>query len=205
MTTPRATSSEADELGALLAGLQSRLNELETVSGSGNVPVGTIVDFVGVSAPRQWTILDGGTITNGRFLYPSLWLLLPSTFKSGNNIVKPDTRGKVTVHRAASGILNVAIGSTGGAETVTLTTAELPVHAHTITHTHTNRTYSLSTTNGFYSGGIGPALNSATLSSNATGENTGAASAANSGNAGSGNAHTNLQPYMITVKILKLV
>jgi microcystin-dependent protein len=204
MTTPRATSSEADELGALLAGLQSRLNELETVSGSGNVPVGTIVDFVGVSAPRQWTILDGGTITNGRFLYPSLWLLLPSTFKSGNNIVKPDTRGKVTVHRAASGTLNVAVGSTGGAETVTLTTSQIPSHAHGMDHIHRVASRSFNVSSG--AGGT-------TLSVNGTAANTysdgpidsGLASKTSTDNAGGSSSHTNLQPYMITVKILKLV
>lgn len=199
MTTPRATSSSTDELGSLLAGLQSRLNELETVSGSGNVPVGTIVDFIGVSAPRQWTILDGTTITNGRFLYPTLWLLLPTTFKSGNNIVKPDTRGRVTVHRSAAGALNVAIGSTGGAETVTLTTAEIPSHAHSIAHTH-NYTRTTGNTSD-HSGGIGITIASLNSVTTATSQ----ASTTVSGNEGSGNAHTNLQPYMITVKILKLV
>ena len=205
-TAPRALTSETDELAATISVLKSRLNELETASGSGNAPIGTIVDYIGTTEPAGWTVLDGGTITNGALLYPNLWAILPSSFKSGNNIVKPDTRGKVTVHRSASGTLDVAVGSTGGAETVTLTTAQLPSHAHTIAHDHTysRRSYGISSTSSTFAGGANGALTSVTITPTDATLTTSAASNANSGNEGSGDAHTNLQPYMVTVKIMKL-
>jgi microcystin-dependent protein len=151
-TAPRAVTSDTEELAATISVLKSRLNELETASGSGNAPIGTIVDYIGTNAPTSWTVLDGSTITNGAILYPNLWAILPASFKSGNDIVKPDTRGRVTVHQSSAGTLAGVVGSTGGLERVTLDSTEMPVHAHTITHdhpmahdhpmphTHTNRT-----------------------------------------------------------------
>lgn len=209
MAEPRATSTDADELAATISGLKSRLNELESSAGAGIPPVGTILDYLGEIAPNGWTLLDGTTITNGRTLYPSLWNVLPNIYKSGNNIVKPDTRGRVLVHKSAAGTLNANIGTVGGDETVTLNATQMPVHNHSIAHTHNNRTYSLSTTNGFYNGGIGPALNSATLNSVANGEATSAASTSISGDTGGTGgitqAHQNLQPYMVVTKIMRLV
>lgn len=213
-TAPRALTTETDELAATISTLKSRLNELETASGSGNAPIGTIVDYIGTVAPNDWTILDGSTITNGQNLYPNLWAILPASFKSGANIVKPDTRGRVTVHQGGT-LLTGAIGSTGGAETVTLSSSEIPAHNHglnshnhTIAHTHTYSRTTGSTVFISTTGGIGPMIS--TLSSTTT--NTSAASTSVSGNAtgdtanntGGGGAHNNLQPYMVTVKIMKL-
>ena len=196
MTTPRATSTEADELAATISGLKSRLNELETASGSGTSPVGAIVDYIGATAPNGWALLDGSTITNGQNLYPLLWTVLPSSFKSGANIVLPDTRGRVLVHRAAAGTLNVAVGSTGGAETVTLTESQMPVHSHYMGHDHGAAFFVANFAVG--SGRTALSLNG-TASTNYTDFYN-----ANTGAAGSGQAHNNLQPYMVVVKIMKL-
>lgn len=203
MTLPRATSSDADDLAATISGLKSRLNELESAAGAGDAPAGSIVDFIGSVAPNGWTLLDGGTITNGRVLYPRLWAVLPSTFKSGNDIVKPDTRGKVTVHQGGT-LLTGAIGTSTGQETVALLETELPTHKHTISHTHTYNTYTLTTASSGFSGGIGPALISATLTTNTGSGTTSAASTSDSGNVGSGTAHLNIQPSFIVVKIMRL-
>ena len=235
-TQARAVSSDTEELASTIVALKSRLNELETASGSNGSPIGTIVDYIGTAAPTGWTVLDGSTITNGALLYPNLWAILPASFKSGNDIVKPDTRGRVTVHQSSAGTLAGAVGSTGGSERVTLSSSEMPVHNHTITHTHTithdhtmahthtNRTYSITTTSTNVGNGGTSVINSVTLNSNATGENTGgvstpntggssaantgASSAANTGDTGGTGgvtqSHENLQPYMVTVKIMKL-
>lgn len=200
MTLPRATSSEADELAATVAGLKSRLNELESAAGFGVPPIGTIVDYLGSVAPSGWVILNGATITNGRFLHPLLWDVLPSTFKSGNNIVLPDTQGLVTVHRSAAGTLNVAPGSTGGQETVTLTIAEMPSHDHTqTTHSHNYDRSTANTFNNIQGGGVNTVARALTQTSTATNS-----VAPTIQNTGGGGAHNNLQPYMIVVKIMKL-
>lgn len=203
MPAPRATSTEADELAASLSAMKSRLNELESVAGVGSVPVGAISDYVGTVAPTGWTLLDGGTITNGQSLYPALWAILPASFKSGSDIIKPDTRGRVTVHRAASGTLDVAIGTTGGDETVTLTTSQLPSHAHNMEHDHTMR----SSINIVEGTGASTAVISTTGTGlrTSTARETGTATTkTNTGTAGSGSAHNNLQPYMVTVKIMRI-
>lgn len=89
MPVPRATSSDADELAATISAVKSRLNEMESSFGVGNAPVGSITEYVASTAPIGWSLCDGGTIVNGRYLYPFLWSILPATYKSGNNIVKP--------------------------------------------------------------------------------------------------------------------
>lgn len=236
-TQARAVTTETDELAGTIAALKSRLNELETASGSGDSPIGTIVDFIGVTAPNGWAILNGSTITNGAFLYPVLWSILPASFKSGNNIVLPDTRGRVTVH-AGGTILNVAVGTTGGAETVTLSEAQMPSHTHLQnshnhtqdshnhtqnSHTHTqaahNHTYdnevmqftaasgsaqySQSNVVSSSTSAATPLINAATATNQAATATNQATTATNQ-NTGGGQAHTNLQPYMVVVKILKL-
>ena len=57
--------------------------------------------------------------------------------------------------RVLKGINSGTAGLTGGSDTVTLSTANLPAHTHDISHTHTtpetDATYSLSTTGGTHS------------------------------------------------------
>lgn len=228
MAEPRVTSTDADELAATISAVKSRLNELESASGSGSPPIGTILDYLGEVAPAGWTLLDGTTIINGATLYPALWAVLPNIYKSGNNIVKPDTRGRVLVHRGSSGTLNVNVGSVGGAETVTLSSSEMPVHTHDLAnHTHTtpNHTHQF---NGYTSNNEAAGFGLTATASfanrvyvSATAQNglipsggsgtTGTPSTNTSGSAGgSGSpattqAHNNLQPYMVVTKILRLV
>lgn len=193
MAEPRTTSNDADELAATISSLKSRLNDLESVSGLGRIPVGSIVDFMGSTAPSGWTLLDGTTITNGRRLYPNLWNILPDIYKAGDDIKKPDTRGRVTVHQGGTN-LNLAIGSIGGAETVALTEAQMPSHTHLAQMVKTNFEASgytvTSGSNGFTNRVY---INTTTYYGNNYIDYT-----------GSGQAHNNLQPFIIVVKIMKL-
>jgi microcystin-dependent protein len=101
------------------------------------VPVGTIVDTLRDTAPAGWEFLAGQTLTGAQTALPALWAALPAAFKSGSDIVLPDLRGRVTVGAGTgSGLTARVLAATGGAETHTLTTAQLPSHAHTINHGH---------------------------------------------------------------------
>lgn len=98
-------------------------------SGFG-VPAGTVVMSLGAGTPVGWLPLDGTfvtPITNAN--YPALWTALGGT----GSYVLPDISDRVPVGQSGT----KAIGATGGADTTTLSSANLPQHAHDITHGHT--------------------------------------------------------------------
>ena len=92
----------------------------------------------------------------------------------------PNLKGLVPVGRDTSVTYFNTVGETGGATTHTLTTAEMPAH----THTYGNQTYTVA--NG--GGTVGVA---------------GDGGSQNTGSAGGGGAHNNLQPYITVNYIIK--
>jgi microcystin-dependent protein len=214
MTRPRTTTSPADDLGATLADSKSRLINLEALAHRHDVgpsalgPVGMIVDYIGTTAPAGWAVMDGSTITNGQTLYPSLWAVLPTAFKSGSNIVLPDTRGRVAVGRNPSDTDFDNIGDTGGAKTVTLTTAQMPSHNHTQNaHGHSLGpgqdfgTFFGGNPSGFATFALQvQAINQSTYQ----GPYSAIANTATNNPEGGGQAHNNLQPFITFAKIIKL-
>jgi microcystin-dependent protein len=153
-----------------------------------------IVDYVGTTAPTGWAVMDGSTITGGQTLYPSLWAVLPSVFKSGGNIVLPDTRGRVAVGRNPSDADFDNVGDTGGAKTVTLSTAEMPSHGHVL---GPGQSFGMS-----FGGNAGAFT---TLIAQVQYINQGSYQGPYEALAtGGGGAHNNVQPYITFVKIIKL-
>jgi microcystin-dependent protein len=112
-------------------------------AGSAQVPVGTILETLRDSAPTGYLLCQGQTLTGADVAYPLLWAALGATFKSGSNIVLPDLRGRVNIGAGTgAGLTARTLGATGGTETHTLTTAEMPVHTHTQNaHTHTQNAH----------------------------------------------------------------
>ena len=154
---------------------------------------------------------------------------IPSGFVlcNGSNST-PDLRGKFVVgYHDGNGDYDV--GDTGGAETVTLTEAQIPSHNHTFSssHTHGSGSYSTNTTgshnhtwqrqdvginNGYRPW---PASNndckSTTVNTGSngnhshtiTGTSGSGTASGTTGNAGSGNAHENRPPYYALCYIMK--
>ena len=133
--------------GAVTA-TQSDLNSATSFS----MPSGSIIAFAGSSAPTGFLFCDGSAIS--RSTYATLFSAISTTYGIGdgsNTFNLPDLRERVIAGKASSaslltsgvsGITSTTLGNTGGAEGITLTSAQsgLPAHNHSLTmnpHTHT--------------------------------------------------------------------
>lgn len=91
-------------------------------AASSAVPAGTVVAFMGQTAPAGWLLCDGTTFDAAT--YPALAAVLPTTRL-------PDLRSRFPVGAGqAPGLAARAVAETGGAEARALSQAELPAHAH---------------------------------------------------------------------------
>src|SRR6202790_1902540 len=92
--------------------------------------VGEIKMFGGNFAPAGWMFCDGQTLPISEF--ETLFNLIGTTYggdgQSTFNL--PDLRGRFPMHQAAISGVNFVLAEQGGTETVTLTTAQIPQHAH---------------------------------------------------------------------------
>lgn len=120
----------------------------------GLVPAGSSMDYFGTAAPDGWLTMVGQTVVNAQTLYPAAWAVLPTSWRSGANLILPDTRGKFFVNQNTGDASFDVIGETGGSKTTTLVEANLPSHTHAVgtlatgnqsqDHTHTITTGTVS-------------------------------------------------------------
>jgi microcystin-dependent protein len=96
-------------------------------------PVGTIMPFVGSAAPTGWLLCEGQEVSSTT--YPKLSVQCGTKFgtASAGNFRLPNLKGRVIAGLDSSQTEFDAIGKTGGAKTITLTTSNLPAHGHTAT------------------------------------------------------------------------
>ena len=90
-------------------------------------PAGTMTMFAGSSAPAGYLLCDGTMYSTAA--YPDLFAVIGYTYGgSGSTFNVPDMRGRFGegVSSGVSNISNKSLGQTGGEETHTLTTGELP-------------------------------------------------------------------------------
>ena len=167
--------------------------ESNSAASSGGLPIGTLIDFAGTSAPTDYLLCDGSAVN--RTTYASLFSAIGETWGVGDGSTTfniPDFRRRTAVGSGGTGTgtLGNAVADVGGAEDVTLTTAQLPSHTHGLS-------------NGAFvnSRETGTDYTSGTNTIRGTVNNTNTTSA--SGSAGSGNAHNNIQPSAIVLKCIK--
>jgi microcystin-dependent protein len=115
------------------------LGDLATALQAFLVPSGAINMWGTATAPTNWLLCDGAAVS--RTTYATLFAVISTTYGVGDGSTTfnvPDLKGKVAVGKAASGTF-LNLGASGGAETVTLTSAEsgVPVHGHSNTATFT--------------------------------------------------------------------
>lgn len=136
-TTVQRNAIVSPEEGSLLYNSTNQSIEVkkstnwETISS----PVGSLIMFAGNAAPTGWLLCQGQEISQST--YADLYAIISSTFNTGGEAVGnfrlPDMRRKVAVGAGGTGsaTLGNAVGNSGGSETVTLTTANLPSAATT--------------------------------------------------------------------------
>jgi len=200
-----------------LQGIQGIQGTPGVAGGGGDIPVGGIIDYGGVTPPGGWLLCDGASYL--RSSYPNLFTAIGTTWGAvdGTHFNVPDLGGRVTAGKeatvggsrltaAGSGIVGSTLGAFGGAQTYTLTLAQSPSHSHGITtggHGHdVNPGYSTMLANAgtfFCNDGTGGSFLGYTSAWTSAAGNLGGSTDGR----GSDAAHQNTQPTIIMNKIIK--
>lgn len=91
------------------------------------LPVGSMINFGGATAPSGWLICDGSAVS--RTIYANLFAVLGITYGVGDGSTTfnlPNTAGKTI--RGVD--VNYVRGNIGGVDNITLTADQLPPHRH---------------------------------------------------------------------------
>ena len=189
------------------------------------IPTGTVADFAGTAAPSGWLLMHGQCVS--RTAFAALFAAIGATYDNGcgpEEFGIPDARGRVVAGQddmggtsanrltnQSGGLDGDTLGATGGAETHTLTEAEMPAHSHdqgsldvtgSIQPSQTPVFGAISRTN-IEQGSINqiPDVHFGGDTINFPADNLGISGS--TGSAGSGNAHNNVQPTLVLNKIIK--
>ena len=95
--------------------------------------LGEIRMFGGNFAPRGWSFCDGSLLAISQ--NDALFALLGTTYGGDGQqtFAVPDLRGRLPIHMGAqTGGPTYVIGQSAGSETVTLTSAQMPSHTHSL-------------------------------------------------------------------------
>lgn len=159
--------------------------------------IGEIRLFAGNFAPAGWMFCAGQTLPISE--YDVLFNLIGTTYGGDGQetFMLPDLRGRVPVHQGTGpGLSTKVLAETGGVESVTLTTNQIPQHNHQLIASSE------------VGNQAGPASNLLAGSASVAlyNENAPEPELANSAvaNAGGSQPHENLQPYLCINYIIAL-
>ena len=138
-------------------------------------------------APRGWAMCDGQILPINQ--NQSLYSLLGTTYGGDGrtSFALPDLRSRTPIHRGDGH----SLGQKSGAETVTLTAAEIAAHTHTV-HAQTSVANAFDPTGALWAQDNGGAI---PLYRDPEAANMVAMRSGSITNAGGGQAHDNMQPY----------
>lgn len=96
--------------------------------------VGEIRMFAGNFAPAGWEFCEGQLLPISE--YETLFNLIGTTYGGDgqSTFALPDLRGRIPIHQGNGFVL----AETGGAEQITLTTAQIPAHSHPLMASNDN-------------------------------------------------------------------
>ncbi|CAB4154388.1 Phage tail collar domain containing protein [uncultured Caudovirales phage] len=140
------TASSIDAKGDLLVGTANDAYAKQAIGTNGKVltadstqstgvawtqivPAGVIQQYAGTTAPSGYLLCNGASFSS--ITYPDLAAVVGDTYQasSGTTYYVPNLQTRVPVGKDSSGTF-ANLGATGGAETHTLTTAQLASHTH---------------------------------------------------------------------------
>lgn len=160
---------------------------LDLINSQRTEPPGMTKDFAGLNAPPGYLLCDGASYSTTTFaaLFAAIGYLWGGAGASFN---VPDSRRRVSAGSggSATATLGSGVGSTGGAETVTLISSQVPATGVT--------------------GGAGGTGVYGSAGGSATGfavGDTAGGLVTNAAVAGGGGSHSNVQPTYIVTKIIK--
>ena len=164
--------------------------------------IGQITMFGGNFAPRGWAFCDGQLLAISQ--NTALFSILGTTYGGDgvSTFALPDLRGRASIHPGhGPGLSQYHLGEKGGAETVTLTTAQIPSHSHAL---------NINSSNGNTANGTNAVLAGFGTSAPPVGNFTSsapnaAASATSISNTGGSQAHSNVQPFLCVNFIIATV
>lgn len=177
-------------------------------------PIGTVVDFAGSTAPTGWLLCYGQAVS--RTTYAALYSIIGTTYGVGNGTTTfnlPDARGRVIAGKddmggtsanrltnQSGGLDGDTLGANGGAETHTLSLAQIPNATGSVTMHGGESGSSVWAPTGVFSGStMQPTYRSpGTVNSGAN-----SIQVMNFSLGGGGGAHNNVQPTLIFNKIIR--
>lgn len=193
-----ATSTELNYVDGVTSAIQTQLNTL-TTSISTAVPAGVITQFGGSTAPTGWVLCDG-TAYSRTVTYNNLFTAIGTAYGVGDNSTTfnvPNLKGRVPVGLDSTQTEFDTRGETGGAKTHALTSAEMPRHNHGINPAMIvggGHVADPNTGNAYSPVGNSPSQAVTTFFTGGSGTTEVASN---------GDAHNNLQPYIVVNYIIK--
>jgi microcystin-dependent protein len=163
------------------------------------IPAGTIIQSAAINEPNGWLDCNGRVLSV--VVYADLFNAIGYTYGgvySGSDLSFniPDMQGRVGVGSGnGSGLTARTLGTTGGAETHTLSVGEIPAHSHTSNAIGGSTGLITSNSQNTASSGLDTTANEPNLYATPV--------ALSINNTGSGLPHNNMQPYMVLRYLIK--
>jgi microcystin-dependent protein len=188
-----------------------------------NIPLAGGLTYYGPTAPNSAFAFPYGQAIS-RTTYATLFAIIGTDYGAGDGsttFTLPDVRGRVeagkddmggsAASRLGGGVLTgTTLGATGGSDVIILSTSQIPSHTHTGTtetvsadHAHTYSRAEL--TAGQTGGGAFPGFAGTYSSQSTGGMSANHTHTFTTDAAGSGGSHINMQPTIITNKLIRII